>query len=91
MSFRFLTAGESHGKCLTAIIEGIPAGFELTVNDIDAQLYRRQQGYGRGDRMKIEQDKVIINSGVRHGVTTGAPITLMVENKDWENWQCRFN
>ena len=87
MVFRFLTSGESHGKCLTAIIEGIPAGFKLRAEDINFQLNRRQQGYGRGDRMKIEQDKVIINSGIRHGITTGAPICLVVENKDWENWQ----
>jgi len=87
MVFRFLTSGESHGKCLTAIIEGIPAGIPLEPEKIDKQLARRQQGYGRGDRMKIEQDKVEINSGVRHGVTTGAPICLEIENKDWQNWQ----
>jgi chorismate synthase len=87
MTFRFLTSGESHGKCLTAIIEGIPAGIPLKPDDIDKHLARRQQGYGRGDRMKIEQDKVVINSGVRHGLTTGAPICLEIENKDWQNWQ----
>lgn len=87
MTFRFLTSGESHGKCLTAIIEGIPAGIPLQPADIDKHLARRQQGYGRGDRMKIEQDKVSINSGVRHGLTTGAPICLEIENKDWQNWQ----
>ena len=87
MTFRFLTSGESHGRCLVAIIEGIPSGFKLKADDIDKQLIRRQQGYGRGDRMKIEQDKVIINSGVRHGITTGAPICLEIDNKDWENWQ----
>ncbi|OGH97571.1 MAG: chorismate synthase [Candidatus Melainabacteria bacterium GWF2_32_7] len=87
MTFRFLTSGESHGKCLTAIIEGVPAGIELKVEDINKELFRRQQGYGRGGRMKIEQDAVIINSGVRHGITTGAPICLVIENKDWENWQ----
>jgi len=86
MKFRFLTAGESHGKCLTAIIEGVPAGIEINPGDINKQLARRQQGYGRGGRMQIEKDKVIINSGVRHGFTTGAPITLVIENKDWENW-----
>ncbi len=87
MTFRFLTAGESHGKCLTAIIEGVPAGIEICVDTINHHLARRQQGYGRGGRMKIEKDKVIINSGVRHGVTTGAPVTLVIENKDWENWK----
>ncbi len=87
MSFRFLTAGESHGKCLTAIIEGMPAGVRVSTEEINARLAGRQQGYGRGGRMKIEKDKVIINSGVRHGITTGAPITLVIENKDWENWK----
>ena len=86
MIFRFLTAGESHGKCLTAIIEGVPAGIEIDPDDINKQLVRRQQGYGRGGRMQIEKDKVIINSGIRHGYTTGTPITLVIENKDWENW-----
>ena len=87
MAFRFLTSGESHGKCLNAIIEGIPAGVSLKPEDIDRQLTRRQQGYGRGDRMKIENDRVLINSGVRLGMTTGAPICLEIENKDWQNWQ----
>lgn len=87
MAFRFLTSGESHGKCLTAIIEDIPAGFEIDVDYINNQLARRQKGYGRGGRMKIERDTVIISSGVRHGVTTGAPICLTIENKDWENWK----
>jgi len=87
MKFRFLTAGESHGKCLTAIIEGVPAGFEINIDNINSALARRQEGYGRGGRMKIEKDRVIINSGVRHGRTTGAPVTLVIENKDWVNWQ----
>ncbi len=87
MVLRFLTAGESHGKCLTAIIEGIPSGFSLDIDDINLQLSRRQKGYGRGERMKIENDKAVINSGVRFGITTGAPISLVIENKDWENWQ----
>lgn len=86
MKFRFLTAGESHGKCLTAIVEGVPAGIQINPAVINKELARRQQGYGRGGRMKIEKDKVIINSGVRHGFTTGTPITLVIENKDWENW-----
>ena len=84
---RFLTAGESHGKGLTGIIEGIPAGLELTAEYIDQQLYRRQQGYGRGGRMKIESDRAEIISGVRFGKTMGSPIGLLVWNKDWKNWQ----
>ena len=87
MKFRFLTAGESHGKCLTAIIEGVPAGVAINPENINALLARRQQGYGRGGRMKIETDRVIINSGVRYGKTTGSPITLVIENKDWPTWQ----
>lgn len=85
--FRFLTAGESHGKCLTAIIEGIPAGIEIDIDFINNELHRRQQGYGRGERMKIEQDTVEITSGVRFGVTIGSPITLVVKNRDFESWQ----
>lgn len=84
---RFLTSGESHGKGLTGIIEGIPAGLELTAKYIDHQLYRRQQGYGRGGRMKIESDRAEIISGVRLGKTIGSPIGLLVWNKDWKNWQ----
>lgn len=85
--FRFLTAGESHGKCLTAIIEGLPAGLEINVEFINAELKRRQQGYGRGGRMKIESDTVEITSGVRFGKTLGSPVTLVIYNKDFENWQ----
>ncbi|MDR1327947.1 MAG: chorismate synthase [Heliobacteriaceae bacterium] len=84
--FRFLTAGESHGKGLTAIIEGIPAGFEVDIDFINSELSRRQQGYGRGDRMKIETDTVEILSGVRFGKTLGSPVTLFIKNKDYENW-----
>jgi len=84
--FRYLTAGESHGPQLTAIIEGLPAGVTLTVETINADLFRRQLGYGRGDRMKIEKDTVKLLSGVRWGVTIGAPVTLVVANRDWENW-----
>lgn len=84
--FRFLTAGESHGKCLTGIIDGIPAGFEIDLEFINNDLKRRQSGYGRGDRMRIETDKVEITSGVRFGKTTGAPICLQIENKDFANW-----
>ncbi len=89
--FRFLTSGESHGKCLTAIIEGIPAGFRIKPAIINEDLARRQVGYGRGDRMKIEKDTVEIKSGVRFGKTTGAPICLEVKNKDFENWQDVMN
>lgn len=83
---RFLTAGESHGPELTAIIEGVPSQLPLTAEDINEHLARRQKGYGRGRRMQIEKDQVRITSGVRHGRTTGAPITLIVENKDWTHW-----
>ena len=85
--FRFLTSGESHGKCLTAIIEGVPAGIGIDIDFINSELNRRQQGYGRGDRMKIESDTVEITSGVRFGKTLGSPITLVVKNRDFENWQ----
>ena len=84
---RFITAGESHGPELTAIIEGLPAGIPLTSEDINHELARRQTGYGRGGRMLIEQDQVRITSGLRHGLTLGSPLTLVVENKDWKNWQ----
>ncbi len=84
---RFLTAGESHGKGLTAILEGIPANLEISEEYINEELRRRQRGYGRGGRMKIEKDKVQITSGVRFGKTLGSPITLWIENRDWENWK----
>lgn len=84
---RFLTAGESHGPVLTAIIEGLPAGLPITEEYINVQLARRQGGYGRGGRMKIEKDRVKILSGVRGGLTLGSPVTLQVENRDWENWR----
>ncbi len=83
---RYLTAGESHGPRLTAIIEGVPAGLSLTAEDINADLKRRLGGYGRGARMQIETDQVEITAGVRHGKTTGAPITLNVTNKDHKKW-----
>lgn len=85
--FRFLTSGESHGKCLTAIIEGVPAGIRIKPDIINKDLARRQGGYGRGGRMKIETDTVEIKSGVRFGKSTGAPICLGIKNKDYENWQ----
>ncbi|MCD6472992.1 chorismate synthase [Candidatus Aerophobetes bacterium] len=84
---RYLTSGESHGKALIAILEGIPAGLRLSNKDIDKDLARRQVGYGRGGRMHIEKDKVEILSGVRLGKTLGSPLTLMIKNLDWENWQ----
>ena len=89
--FRFLTAGESHGPALTTIVEGLPAGLTLNRDVIDADLQRRQGGYGRGGRMKIEKDAVRILSGVRHGRTLGSPITLQIENRDWVNWQERMS
>ncbi len=87
---RFMTAGESHGPCLTAILEGLPAGLKLDLEAINRDLARRQQGYGRGGRMKIEKDKVEIVSGVRFGETLGGPITLRVVNKDFANWTDRM-
>lgn len=86
-NFRFLTSGESHGKCLNAILDGIPAGFEIDSDFINSELKRRQGGFGRGDRMKIEGDTVEIKSGVRFGKTTGAPICLEIKNQDYENWK----
>ncbi|WP_457634972.1 chorismate synthase [Persephonella sp.] len=85
-TLRFLNAGESHGPALTAIIEGIPSNLRISSEYINRELARRQTGYGRGGRMKIEKDQVEILSGVRFGLTLGSPITLMVKNKDWENW-----
>ncbi len=84
---RFTTAGESHGVALVAILEGIPAGLPLSSSDIDTQLHRRQQGYGRGRRMKIEQDHAELLSGVRAGATLGSPIAMLIGNRDWKNWQ----
>ena len=86
-SFRFLTAGESHGKGLVSIAEGMVAGLPLEEHHINKELKRRQQGYGRGGRMKIEDDKAEIIAGVRHGLTIGSPIALFITNRDWENWQ----
>jgi chorismate synthase len=88
---RFFTAGESHGPCLTAIVEGVPAGIPVDVTTINHDLARRQQGYGRGGRMKIEKDEVKIHSGVRWGESLGSPITLVVENRDWKNWEKRMS
>ncbi len=87
MQFRFTTAGESHGKALVAIVEGVPAGLPIDAAAIDHELWRRQQGYGRGGRMKIETDTVEILSGVRHGRALGSPIALMITNDDFVHWQ----
>jgi chorismate synthase len=84
---RFLTAGESHGKALVMILEGFPAGLAINFEAVTTELRRRQGGYGRGRRMTIESDRAEPLSGVRHGLTTGAPVALMIPNKDWENWQ----
>jgi chorismate synthase len=87
MTLRFLTAGESHGPRLTVVVDGVPAGLELTAEHLAVDLARRQGGYGRGGRMKIERDAARITSGVRGARTLGSPITLEIENRDWENWQ----
>ena len=91
MSFRFVTAGESHGPGLTAIVEGLPAGLELSPADIDADLARRQLGHGRGGRMKIEKDRAQVTAGVRHGRTLGSPVAMWIENRDYQNWEERMN
>src|SRR3984893_8986534 len=83
---RFSTAGESHGECLIALISGLPAGLDVDMEFIDRELWRRQQGYGRGGRMRIEQDRAHILSGVRHGKTIGSPVSIEIENRDWKNW-----
>jgi len=83
---RFETAGESHGECLIATITGLPAGIPVSIEFIDRELWRRQQGYGRGGRMKIESDHVHVVSGVRHSRTIGSPIAVVIENRDWKNW-----
>lgn len=84
---RYLTAGETHGKCLTAVIEGMPSGVKIDIDKINAALAARQKGYGRGGRMSIEKDRAEILSGVRNGYTLGSPIALRIENRDWANWQ----
>jgi chorismate synthase len=83
---RYFTAGESHGECLVAFISGLPAGLKVDQPYIDRELWRRQQGYGRGGRMKIERDSAHIVSGVRQGITIGSPISILLKNKDWDNW-----
>jgi chorismate synthase len=91
MSIRFTTAGESHGPGLTAVVEGLPAGIELTPEDIDGDLARRQLGHGRGGRMKIEKDRAEVTSGIRHGRTLGSPVSLRIANRDYKNWEERMN
>ncbi len=88
---RFLTAGESHGPCLTVIIEGLPAGWPVDIDEVNRHLARRQQGYGRGGRMKIEKDRAEIRSGIRWGETLGSPVTLVIENRDWANWEKKMS
>lgn len=87
---QFLTAGESHGPCLTTIVEGLPAGLELDLDTINRDLRRRQGGYGRGARMEIERDRVQILGGVLYGKTTGAPLAMRIDNRDWANWRERW-
>jgi chorismate synthase len=88
---RFVTAGESHGKCLSGILEGLPSGLSVDVDFVNRQLRRRQSGFGRGGRMKIEQDQIEITSGVRHGLTMGSPISFLIHNRDWQNWQATMS
>ncbi|MDD6564022.1 MAG: chorismate synthase [Clostridiales bacterium] len=83
---RYFTAGETHGKCLTVIIEGVPAGVRISLDEINNQLAKRQKGYGRGGRMLIEKDTAEILSGIRGGITLGSPIAIKIENRDWKNW-----
>ncbi|UZJ40506.1 chorismate synthase [Prosthecochloris sp. SCSIO W1101] len=83
---RYFTAGESHGPALSAIVEGLPSGITIIPEDINTELARRQQGYGRGGRMKIETDKAVVLSGIRFGKTIGSPVALQIENRDWKNW-----
>ena len=91
MTLRLITAGESHGPGLTCLVEGLPAGLELSQEQLDTDMARRQLGHGRGGRMKIEKDKARVTAGVRHGLTLGGPIALQVENRDYENWEERMS
>src|SRR5215469_13427191 len=84
--FRFETAGESHGECLVATLAGLPAGIPISLEAVNRELWRRQQGYGRGGRMKIETDRAEIVAGVRHSHTIGSPVAIVIRNKDWQNW-----
>ena len=83
---RFETAGESHGECLVATLTGLPAGIPISLETVNRELWRRQQGYGRGGRMKIETDRAEIVAGVRHSHTIGSPVAILIRNKDWQNW-----
>ena len=83
---RFETAGESHGECLVATINGLPAGIPISLDTVNRELWRRQQGYGRGGRMKIESDRAEIVAGVRHSHTIGSPVAILIRNLDWQNW-----
>ena len=87
MGIRFLTSGESHGKCLNAIIEGLPSGFDIDFDFVNSELASRQKGHGRGGRMAIETDKIEVLSGIRHGKTMGSPVCIQINNKDFENWK----
>ncbi|WP_340398697.1 chorismate synthase [Paenibacillus sp. FSL H8-0079] len=91
MSLRYLTAGETHGPQLTAIIEGLPSNLTINFEELNFQLHRRQKGYGRGRRMQIEKDQANFVGGIRHGYTTGAPVALIVQNNDWKHWQNIMN
>jgi len=91
MSIRFTTAGESHGPGLTTVVEGLPSGLELTPEDLDVDLARRQLGHGRGGRMKIESDRATVTAGLRHGRTLGSPVAIQIENRDYRNWEERMN
>src|SRR5579875_3552484 len=84
---RFSTAGESHGEALVALVSGLPAGVPFSQEFLDRELWRRQQGYGRGGRMRIEKDTAHVLSGVRHGKTIGSPVAMTLENRDWKNWE----
>src|SRR5262250_282978 len=84
---RYFTSGESHGEALVAFLSGLPAGLRVDMEFVDRDLWRRQQGYGRGGRMKIETDRAHILSGVHHGSTIGSPLAILLENRDWKNWQ----
>ena len=88
---RYVTAGESHGPQLTAIVEGVPAGLKISEADLNVDMARRQSGYGRGGRQAIERDQARVVSGVRFGKTLGTPVALVVENRDWQNWTDRMS
>src|SRR5437879_12626740 len=91
MELRFTTAGESHGPGLVAVVEGLPAGLELTPEDLDRDLARRQLGHGRGGRMKIESDRAEVTAGIRHGRTLGSPVAIRIVNRDYANWEDRLH